>query len=155
MNKKVRKADNLRENERKWGKKLWGLGWVAVPSVILKYQDELKMDGVDLALVMQLVRHWWYRDREPFPSLGELGRCLKVSKSTVQRRLKKLSTLGYIKSKERYDSKHGGQTSNAYDILGLAMAAEKWADKEIDERKKIAERDESRYMRRKGLAVVG
>lgn len=150
-----KKQDGLRENERKWGKKLWSLGWVAIPAVVLKYQDDLKIDSVDLGLIMQLIRHWWYKDRDPFPSLAELGRCLKVSRSTVQRHLKKLCEMGYIKARKRIDSKHGGQTSNSYELLGLAMAAERYADREIEEREKEAQREQSRYMRRKGLAVVG
>lgn len=155
MKGKAKRADSLKENERKWGKKLWGLGWVAIPAVVLKYQAELKLDGRDICLVMQLVRHWWYKDRDPFPSLGELARWLGVSKSTVQRRLKKLVERGYIKAKVRHDSRHGGQTSNSYELVGLAMAAEPFADKEIQERKEIAERDEMRVMRRRGLALVG
>jgi DNA-binding transcriptional ArsR family regulator len=139
------------------GEKSFGpwLGWVAVPTVVLKYQDELKLDGVDLRLILQLVRHWWYKDRDPFPSIGELPRCLSVSRSTVQRRLKRLTKLGYIKATERYDSKHSGQTSNNYELLGLAMAAAKFADREIAEREKAAEREHARYTRTKRLSVIG
>lgn len=131
---KAAKLVNLKENERKWGRKLWASGWVAIPTVIVRHQKKLQLDGVDLALVMQLLSYWWNHDSHPFPAMATLADSLGVHRSTVQRRLAALKQKGYVEPKGRHSTEHGGQTSNSYDLSGLAMAAESLAEEELAER---------------------
>jgi len=124
----------LKENERKWSKVLWTPGWSALPVIILKYQRHLGLDAVDVNIILHLVRHWWTAERLPYPSKEEIATCMDVSESTVQRHVRKLERAGLIERIVRYDTKHGGQTSNQYDLKGLIEKATPYAHQEMDER---------------------
>lgn len=136
----------VKENEKKWSKTLWAPGFAAIPIVILKYQRELKLDATDINIILHLVRHWWTAERLPYPSKAEIAGCMGISKSTVQRHVRKLEKAGLIKRIERHDSKHGGQSMNQYELQGLINKATPYAHQEMEER---AGRDEKRKPRLK------
>jgi DNA-binding transcriptional regulator YhcF (GntR family) len=124
----------LKENEKKWSKALWSQGWAAIPVVVLKYQRELKLDATDINIILHLVRHWWTAERLPYPSKAEMASCMQISKSTVQRHIRKLEKAGLIGRIERHDAKHGGQSMNQYDLQGLINKARPYAQQEMEER---------------------
>jgi len=130
----TRKKKRLTENEKKWSKTLWATGWAAIPVVILKYQRELRLDATDVNIILHLVRHWWTAERLPFPSKAEMASCMGIHPSTVQRHMRKLEKAGLIERVERYDSKHGGQSMNEYDLRGLINKATPYAHQELGER---------------------
>ncbi len=136
----------LKESEKKWSRTLWEPGWAAIPVVLLKYQRELKLDAVDLNIILHLVRHWWTAERLPYPSKAEIASCMNISPSTVQRHVRELEKAGLIKRAKRHD-KHGGQSMNEYDLRGLINKATPYARQELDER-------EGRQRRKPRLKII-
>jgi hypothetical protein len=50
----------LRRNEEKWTAPLMDAGWTAIPSIILDKQHALGLDPVDVNILLQLAKHWWF-----------------------------------------------------------------------------------------------
>lgn len=82
-----RSGVDLGKLEHRWGKSPIDASWVAVPSVFLKRQQELGLDGLDLNILLQLEDHWWERDNLPFPSKKLLADRIGVTPRTIQRRI--------------------------------------------------------------------
>src|SRR5436309_210924 len=107
-------TQDLKVNERKWTKALMDAGWTVIPSVILERQQALGLTALDVNVLLHLARHWWEKDRLPFPSKKTIAECMGVSESTVQRRIASMEKQGLIKRTPRFSGKHQGQKSNAY-----------------------------------------
>jgi DNA-binding transcriptional regulator YhcF (GntR family) len=138
-------ATQIRQIERKWGKPLKDAGFVIIPSVLLEYQARLKIDPIDLTLLLQIAKHWWDPDKPPFPSRKLLGECIGRDVSTVQRRLSKLRDRGLIEIEHRHDAETHAQTSSIYTFKGLiekatVLANEKLAAREERKRQETAAR---------------
>ena len=137
----------LRENEKKWGKKLMEAGWTAVPSVILKGQKALGLTSVDLVIVLQIAKHWWKADDLPFPGKTSIASCMGLDARYVRRRLVALEKAGLI-TRIRRKNLDGGDQTTAYRFSGLIEKATALAEQEL---KTIAARKEYRQHRlRKG-----
>src|SRR5438132_10752435 len=80
-------AETLRVNEKKWGKPLMEAGWTVVPTTLLEHQQQLGLDAVDLNILLQIAKHWWYPDQAPFPGKKALADRIGKSPRTIQRRL--------------------------------------------------------------------
>lgn len=102
----------------KWGNETINLGYVVVPSVILRAQARLHIDAAGLAVLIHLLDHWWQPDSMPWPSKKALAERLGVSEKTIQRAMVRLEREGHIKREERYRSNRG-RTSNRYDLSPL------------------------------------
>lgn len=142
-------APTMRENEKKWGKKLMAGGWTAFPSVILERQQALGLDAVDVCILLHIARHWWYADKLPFPEKQTIADCLKVHPRTVQRRIAAMEAGGLIKRVSRKDPKYG-QRSNYYDLSGLIEAASEYAD-ELKKTREVVKAEKERRRTRKRL----
>lgn len=75
--------ERLKRNEEKWSRALMEPGWTALPSIILEKQDALGLDAIDVNILLQLARHWWYSDNPPYPSKATLAKCIGVDPSTI------------------------------------------------------------------------
>jgi hypothetical protein len=73
----------LRTNEEKWTKTLMGVGWTALPSIILDKQHALGIEALDLNILLQLAKYWWKRDDLPYPSKETLAQTICVNPSTI------------------------------------------------------------------------
>jgi DNA-binding Lrp family transcriptional regulator len=144
----------LRRNEEKWTAPLMDAGWTVLPSIILEKQRALGLDPIDVNILLQLARHWWYNDNLPHPSKTTLAECMGVDPSTVRRRIAQMERSGFIRRVTRYDAKHGGQTSNAYEFEGLITAATPFAVEAINTREERRAEDAARRMRKKPKLVV-
>ena len=113
----------LRRNEKKWTGVLMDAGWSVFPNVILERQRSLKLDAVDVNILLHLVKHWWYPEKLPHPSKGAIADCMGIDAGTVRRHIKKLEERGLIERKQRFDRRKGGQQTNEYDLSGLIAAA--------------------------------
>jgi DNA-binding transcriptional ArsR family regulator len=136
----VRKAEQtkrLQRNEQKWTRTLMEAGWTVLPSIILEKQDALGLDPIDVNILLQLARHWWYSDNPPHPSKATIAKCIGVDPSTVRRHIARMEADGFIRRESRFDKKYGQQT-NVYRFEGLIAAATPHA-KEL-----IAMREEQR-----------
>lgn len=109
----------VRTNERKWTTPLMDAGWTVIPSVILEYQKALGLDPLDLNIILQLAKHWWYVDSPPRPTKKTLAECMGVDASTIRRHIARLEKLGYIGRSARFGGKEQSQQANAYHFDGL------------------------------------
>ena len=92
----VQKANNerLRRNEEKWSPALMDAGWTVLPSIILEKQHALGLDAVDVNILLQLARYWWFSDRPPFPSKATIAECMKLDPSTVRKHIARMDAMG-------------------------------------------------------------
>jgi hypothetical protein len=144
----------LRRNEEKWTTPLMDAGWTVLPSIILEKQQALGLDPIDVNILLQLAKYWWYNDNLPHPSKTTLAECMGVDPSTVRRRIAQMERSGFIRRVTRYDAKHGGQTSNAYEFDGLITAATPFAVETVNTREERRAEDDARRVRKKPRLVV-
>jgi predicted transcriptional regulator len=139
---------DLGKLEHRWGKSLIDAGWVGFPSVFLKRQQALGLDELDVNILLQLADHWWERDNLPFPSKKLLADRIGVTPRTIQRRIARMESVGFIKRIERRHP-NGGNKTNRYSFDGLIKEAESFAQEELKEREK-RKREKSGRNTRKG-----
>jgi DNA-binding MarR family transcriptional regulator len=145
--------EGLRRNEEKWTPLLMDAGWTAVPSVILERQQALGLDPLDLNILLQLARHWWFAENPPHPSKKAIAECVGVHVSTVRRRIAKLEAHRLLQRNARF-GKYGRQQTNSFDFRGLIVAATPYAQEALNERSKRKQEDSERRIRRRKLALV-
>jgi DNA replication protein DnaD len=152
----VQKANNerLRRNEEKWSPVLMDAGWTVLPSIILEKQHALGLDAVDVNILLQLARYWWFSDRPPFPSKATIAECMKVDPSTVRKHIARMEHDGLIKREYRFNPKKGGQESNAYHFTGLIEAATPFAKEALQTREQRKSEDAYRRRRKKPVLVI-
>lgn len=151
---KKEQQERLRRNEKKWTPALMAAGWTVIPSIIMERQQALGLDPVDVNILLQLARYWWYEDNPPHPSKKAIAECIGRSESTVQRRIAAMEAGGLIKRVARYDKKYGQQT-NEYHFDGLITAATPFAKEKLEERdQKKKEAAERRTRKRPKLELV-
>lgn len=112
--KKVRKSPTA----EKWGSKVIDYGFCMLPSLLLRAQRRLHLNPTQLAVLIQIVDHWWDAARKPYPSKKELSQRLGIGERQIQRYLTELEAEGLIKRIPRY-AEHKGRISNMYDLQGL------------------------------------
>lgn len=145
----IRHQERLKVNERKWTKTLMDAGWTVIPSVILERQQALGLSPVDVNILLHLARHWWEKDRLPYPSKKAIADCMGMSQSTIQRRIAAMERDGLIKRVPRFHGKHGGQRTNYYDFTGLIKGATPYAKEAIQEREARKKADQDRRTRKR------
>jgi DNA-binding HxlR family transcriptional regulator len=143
--------------DQRWGKEIIeGIGFTAIPSVILERQEALGLEPVDLNLILQLVFHWRERDRLPYPSKATLARRIGVSARTVQRRIAALEARGFVHRHER-KNRHGGNDSNEYSLEGLIEKTKPYAEEHraLKRKRDRDNDDERKSLHRKHAAPFG
>src|SRR5882672_8062666 len=114
-------APNRKVLEEKWGKSVISAGYTVMPTVVLKYQQALKLKPLEINILLHLLSYWWKKDNLPRPGKSTLAAAVGVTPSTVRRCLKKLEDAGYIKRIFRHKSNKASQP-NEYDPQGLVDA---------------------------------
>jgi len=139
---------------QRWGSEVIdGIGFTAIPSIILERQEALGLEPVDLNIILQLVFHWRERQRLPFPSKATLAKRMGVSARTVQRRIAALEAIGFVQRRER-KNRHGGNDSNEYSLEGLIEKTKPFAEERRAQKKKHDEENLQR-LNRKRPATIG
>lgn len=151
---KTEERRRLRRNEEKWSSALMEAGWTVLPSIILEKQDALGLDPIDVNIILQLARHWWYSDNKPHPSKATIARCIGVDPSTVRRHIAQMEAVGFIRREARYSPKFGGQETNVYHFDGLIKAATPYANELIAVRDQRRTEDAARRRRKRPKLVV-
>lgn len=146
-------ADTGKVLEAKWGKKLMAAGFTALPDVIFQCQKALKLKPLDVLILLHLASYWWKPSENPWPAKGTIADALDVDPRTVQRAIKKMEELGYVRRIER-KAKVGDNLPNEYDLRGLVKAASKLADEKIALRAKRAAEDKSRRAAPAAFALI-
>lgn len=141
-------AIDLGKLEHRWGKALVDAGWLGFPSVFLRRQQALGLDALDVNILLQLVDHWWERDNLPFPSKKTLADRIGVTPRTIQRRIARMESAGFIARMARRHN-NGGNKTNRYSFDGLIREAERFAQEAPNEREK-RKREKSARDTRKG-----
>jgi len=145
---KKKKKQNLKENEKKWGKPSIDAGWTLFPSVILERQQALGLDAVDFNIIMHLVKFWWFDNRLPHPAKKTIANCMGIHPSTVQRRIADMEKDGLIRRIKRSDDEKG-QQSNQYDLSGLIEKVQEYAMEHIRTREDYNNEKEKRTTRKR------
>lgn len=78
------------------------------------------------AILLNLMAHYHSRERMPFPRTSTIAKRMGVSERTVQRIMKRLIDRGFINKEKRKR-----YTAQRYDITGLKMILEKFAQERI------------------------
>lgn len=105
-------------NADKWGANVMEQGFCMIPSLLLRAQRRLHLNPSQLAVLLQIIDHWWEAGRKPYPSKKELSSRLGISERQVQRYITDLEDEGLLRRQERY-GEHGGRQTNIYDLQGL------------------------------------
>lgn len=79
----------------KWGRAL-DAGFQLIPNVLIRAQNQLGLDAVDVVVLLNLTLHWWGPDDWPYPRPTIIANRMGVSKRTVERRLEKLEKAGFV-----------------------------------------------------------
>jgi DNA-binding MarR family transcriptional regulator len=133
--------EKIRALAKKWGNRTVRFGWTAIPNLLLERQQALKLDAVDLNILLVLMKHWWEEDRLPYPSKRKIAETIGRDGSTVQKHIRKMEEAGLLERKVRKYSATGSQTSNEYDLKGLITALDKLSEAEMKERTSRKEED--------------
>lgn len=105
-------------NADKWGVKVMEQGFCMIPSLLLRAQRRLHLNPSQLAVLLQIIDHWWDAARKPYPSKKELASRLGIGERQVQRYITELENEGLLRRLERY-ADNGGRQTNMYDLQGL------------------------------------
>jgi predicted ArsR family transcriptional regulator len=111
-----------------------------------------------MAVLLQLLEHWWEAERAPYPSKETIAHRLDMSARQVQRHIAALEQAGYVRRRERKAVNHG-QLSNFYEFDGI-VAALKRIEPEVaqafaESRQRIRAATGRGVKRRAGSALTG
>lgn len=111
----------------KWGPALNASGFQAIPNVLLLKQCNLRLSTTDLVVLLHLNRHWWHRDRTPYPRPTLIAQKMGVHRRTVERSLERMESKGLI---ERMKSRLGrdGHVIRPISLIPLARKLGELAD---------------------------
>jgi DNA-binding transcriptional ArsR family regulator len=99
-------------------------GLCLIPSLLLRSQQQLRLNPTQLLLLVQLCDLSDDPGQPPAPSKKTLSERLGLSERQIQRHLSELEKVGLIARIERLGPE-GGLLANAYDLSGLRMALKK------------------------------
>jgi len=131
---KAKTSEEIKVNEKKWGKPTIEVGWTLLPNILLERQAVLGINSVQMNILLYILKHWWEADSLPFPEMNSIAKAIGVSRSTVQRNIRQMEAAGFIQRIYR-KSKHGGNTSNKYDFSGLVQHLAPYAKDELKTKK--------------------
>lgn len=107
---------SLSKQRARWGDAV-DPGLVIVPGVLLKYQQRLGLEALDVMVILNLVELWEEGDDMPAPRVTVLAGRVGRNRRTVERVLAKLEIAGLVRwlpSETR-----GGRTVRMFDLAGL------------------------------------
>jgi hypothetical protein len=105
----------------KWGVTL-DAGFQVLPNVLLRNQYRLGLNATDVVVLAHLNMHWWYPERLPFPGPKIMAARMGATVRTVQRSLRRLQKLKFIKSVRQRPG-----IATAFDLSGLCEELGRYA----------------------------
>lgn len=133
------KSSRARSFEEKWGVTAGKVGFTMIPTSLLRGAGRLQLDPPKFAIILQLLEHWWERDRDPYPSKETIARRVKLSPRQVQRHIAALEAEGLVQRNERR-APGRGKTSNGYDLSGLVARVAKLSEEILEENEEARKR---------------
>ena len=119
--------------EDKWGSAL-DAGFQSIPNVLIQAQSKLKLDSVDIVIILNLNLHWWEKSSLPYPPPALIARRMGVSRRTIERRIFRLQKEGWLKRL----SAGSEQGIRKYDLSGLVERLQQAAVKGLNQRERRA-----------------
>jgi len=123
--------------QRKWGEAL-AAGFQVVPNVLIREQNRLGIDAIDIVILMNLLSHWWERDARPFISPAAIAKRMSVTTRTVERHLKKLENRKMLGRDPRGPRTSDGPYIRSYDLMPLVKVLEEASRNALVERTRRA-----------------
>ena len=114
----------LKASEKKWGRAVLQHGWCLLPSLLFRAQRKLNITALQMAVLLQILEHWWEAERAPYPSKETIAHRLDMSARQVQRHIAALEKAGHLRRRER-KAVNRGQLSNYYEFDGLVAALQR------------------------------
>jgi DNA-binding MarR family transcriptional regulator len=152
-NTKKQAQEAFTENQKKWTAILMEPGWTVLPTIILDKQAALGLTPLDINIILQIAKHWWYSERVPYPSKKAIAQAVGIDESTVRRRIARLEKDGFLKRQPRYHG-NGGRKSNSYHFDGLIEAATPFAREAVETQRRRQIEDAERQKRKRPLKVI-
>lgn len=100
----------------KWGDAMLA-GHQVVPNILVQSHKQLKLDPLDVLIILNLNMHWWKADDLPYPKPASLAGRIGVTTRTIERRLQKLQKAGFIERVSAQSTRKGA--SKRYRLAGL------------------------------------
>ena len=114
--------------QQKWGNALLA-GFQAVPNILVLEHKQMKLDPVDVLILLNLNMHWWSANDHPYPKASLIAERVGVTKRTIERRLKTLEKKKLI---ERLPVEMRGRTPvRRFRLAGLVEELSKRAEKNV------------------------
>lgn len=123
----------------KWGKNVAGFGHTAVPNILIERQQVLKLTPVQLNILLILLKHYWEEGNHPYPSRKRIAELINRDPGTVTRNIQQMEAEGLVQRVERKTDQ--GQTTNLYNLDGLAARLDEIAQEEMAIAKERAKED--------------
>lgn len=139
--------------QEKWGKEAIEAGFTALPDIVFRQQKALKLKPLDVLILLHLASYWWRPKSNPWPAKNTLADAIDVDPRTIQRSIKKMEGMGYVKRIPRI-SGYGDNLSNEYDLGGLVKAIKTLAKEELRVRESRLEEDNQRRKTPTAFALV-
>jgi DNA-binding transcriptional ArsR family regulator len=117
--------------EAKWGPAL-AAGFQSVPNILVQSHRKLRLDPLDVAILLNLNMHWWTAGDLPYPRASLLAERIGVTKRTVERRLLKMQKAKLI---ERLPPEYRGNAIiRRFRMTGLVNELARLAQESLAER---------------------
>ena len=84
------------ETARKWGKPVVDHGFTIVPSLLLKAQARLNITATEMAVLLQIMDHWWDSGKMPYPGKKLLADRLGMQPRQIQRHTASMEEKGLL-----------------------------------------------------------
>lgn len=137
----------------RWGAEVLSHGFTGFPDVIFKYQKALKLKPLDVLILLHLASYWREKSNFPWPAKATIAEAIGVDPRTVQRAIKGMEELGYVKRILR-KADVGDNLTNKYDMRGLVVALTKLSLELTAERDKREATEKARRTTPTTLALV-
>jgi|SRR5579863_2406915 len=107
----------------KWGEAL-SAGFQVIPNILIRDQNRLGLDALDVVILLNLTSHWWEQDNKPFVSPSLIGKRMNVSTLTVERPFEKLEDRQFIGRDPRGPMGGDGPYIRRYDLIAAGRNLE-------------------------------
>ncbi len=120
----------------KWGDAL-AMGFAVVPGALIRGQNKLGLDLVDLAVLLNIIIHWWTPGEWPYPQPRVIANRIGVSIRTVERHLESLERRGLL-VRHPAEKSPDGLARRRIELTGLVSKLEGFARAGIAMRQEFA-----------------
>jgi DNA-binding transcriptional ArsR family regulator len=100
----------------------------------LRAQEKLGLSPTDLIVLLNILMHWWHRDRRPTPRSTAIAKRSGIGHRTVQRSLRRLEKLGLVERIRVAKDKTEYKLDGLRDRLAIQARSDVWYRPEFSRR---------------------